>query len=341
MASTTSTVLNNLVANYFVDKALLTLVKKTPLYDLAMKTDQVPGRGGTTYWNAWIRIAGASSALAEGGSNTAVAASSRRVSATVAQYGRAVTITDLAEFESSLPARDGVRERLSKSASETWELICHTGIFKAAYYGSQSTTGIMSALMSSLASAQCANTGTNNNSNKLFQFPVVYGTSCGRLSAVSKTAPSISSKASLLAVMKATRRLRVMDAEPYADGKFVGYAHPNFIHILKLATWNSSQNSVKTMWAGEVGDTDQVRWVMSSLCPRYAVAAHSVNLTFISGRDAFGVTTALKGLEMYLITGPDSNNLFNTLTTLSYKITAAAACLNPSAGVILATHELL
>jgi len=347
MPNTTTTTNNNQLKGFYVDKALMTLINETPLYDVALKAPQPRGSGNVTYWNAWNRLAGASSTLAEGGSNTAVALSSRRVSATIAQYGRAVTLTDLEEYMTVLNAREGAQARLRDSAKETQEFLCHTGIFKSAFYTqNQSTTVILSAMMSSLASAFCANTGTNNNSNRLFQFPAVFGTSAGRLSAVNKTAPSTSAAASMYSIRKATRVLRVKNAKPFADGKFYGYAHTNFIHVLKRdpnwTNWNANGALAKeTMWKGQVGETDGVKWVVSNLCPRYAVAAHSVNLTFICGQESFGVTEALGGLEMYLVTGADSNNIYNTVSSLSYKITGAAACLNPSAGVILFTHELL
>ena len=95
------------------------------------------------------------------------------------------------------------------------------------------------------------------------------------------------------------------------------------------------------MWIGQIGNTDGVDWVTSNLAPRYAVAAHSVYLTFIAGQESFGITEALGGLEMFLVTGADSSNLYNNHNTISFKVTAAAACLNPSAAVILATHELV
>jgi N4-gp56 family major capsid protein len=345
MASTTTTSLNNQISQYWVDKALITLINNTPLYDVAVKTPLPKGYGNIVYWNAWNRLAGASVVLAEGGSNTAVAASSRRVTATIAQYGRAVTITDLAEYMAVLDTQSGVQQRLRDSAKETMEFICHMGIFKNVIAVSNSTTGVLSAYMSSLASSFCANTGTSGSSRQ-FQFPVVFGTSCARLSAVSKTAPSISATASLYSVRKATRRLRVQNALPFANGRFFGYAHTNFIHTLKrdpqMVNWMALGGALKeTMWVGQVGNTDGVDWVTSNLCPRYAAAAHSVNLTFICGQEAFGVTEALGGLEMYLVTGADSSNIYNTLSTISYKISAAAAALNPSAGVILATHEFI
>lgn len=347
MANTTTTTNNNQLSGYFVDKALITLINNTPLYDVAMKTPLSQGKGKIVYWNAWNRLAGASSTLAEGGSNVAVALSSRRVTATIAQYGRAITITDLAEYMNVLDTQAGAQARLRDSAKETFESVCHTGIFKSVFYTqNSSTTLVLSSVMSSLASSFCANTGTSNTTNRQFQFPAVFGTSCARLSAVSKTAPSTSAAASMYSIRKATRVLRSKNAKPFANGRFFGYAHTNFIHILKSdpnwTNWNANSGLAKeTMWVGQVGYTDGVDWVTSNLCPRYAVAAHSVNLTFICGQDAFGVTEALNGLEMYLVSGADSNNIYNTVSSLSYKITAAAACLNPSAGVILYTHELL
>lgn len=346
MADTTTTTNNNQLSGYYVDKALMTLVNETPLYEDAVKAPQPKGKGNVTYWNAWNRLAGASSTLTEGGNNTAVALSSRRVSATIAQYGRGVNITDLEEYMTVLNAREGAQARLRDSAKETFEWILHTAIFKSVYYTqNQSVSLLLSSQMSNLASAMCANTGTDNNSNRQFQFPAVFGGSTGRLSAVSSTAPTISAKASLHAIRKATRRLRVLNAKPWADGKFHGYAHPNFIHILKAdprwQEWNRNQFTGQAFHDGNILETDGVKWRTSSLCPRYAVAAHSVNLSFIYGQESYGITEALGGLEMFLVTGADKEDPYNTLTKLTYKVTAAAAALNPSAGVILFTHELL
>jgi N4-gp56 family major capsid protein len=346
MADTSTTTNNNQLSGYYVDKALMTLINETPLYQHAMKTPLVGGKGNVVYWNAWNKLAGASSTLAEGGSNTAVALSSRRVSATISQWGRGINVTDLAEYMNVLNTREGAQARLRESAKETQEFILHTAIFKSTYYTqNQSSTVILSAMMSSVASAMCANTGTNNNSNKQFQFPAVFGPSTGRLSAVNASAPSVSAKASLYAIKKGTLRLRRKNAMPFADGKFIGYAHPNFIHILKadpaFLAWNSSQYASQTMHVGEVMTTDAVRWLQSNLCPRYAVTAHSVNISFIFGQEAYGMTEALGGLEMFLSTGADKSDPFNTLNKLTYKITAAAATLNPSAGVLLFTAEKL
>lgn len=346
MANTTTSTNDNQLSGYYVNKALMTLYAETPLYDVASKTPLPQGYGTTVYWNAWRKLAGASSTLTEGGSNTAVALSSRRVSATLAQYSRSITISDLAEYTYVLNAREGAQKQLRESTKETLEWICHTGIFKATFYTqNQSKTVILSAMMSGVASSMCANTGTNTNSNKQFQFPAVFGGSCGRLSAYSKTAPSISAQLSLHSIRKGVLRLAQQNAKPFADGNWFGYSHVNAMHVLRKdpswKDWNQYQNSKETMYTNEAGKTWNVRWSSSTLCPRYAVTAHSVNISFIMGQEAFGVTEALGGLQMYLVSGAQKSDPANTLTYLTYKITAAAACLNPSAGVLLFTQELL
>ena len=346
MADTKSTTNDNLLSQYWVKKALIILYDETVLYEFAVKTPLPQGTGNTVYWNTWIRVRGASAAVgAEGTPQNAVTLSSRRVSAQVGQFSRIINVTDLAQYMYVLNVEDGAQEQIRRSAKETLEYVLHTGIFKSAYYGSQSTTGILSALMSSVASAMCANTGTNNNSNKLFQFPAVFGASTGRLSAVNKAAPSVSAKASLYSIRQAVLRLDQKNALPMADGMYVGYGHPNFFYTLTTdpawKDWNQYQNSKETMYKNEYGVTWRVRWTKSTLCPRYAVAAHSVNISFIFGQEAFGCTEAFGGVQIYKVTGPDKADPADQLTKFSFKLTAAAVALNPSAGVLLFTHEKL
>lgn len=339
---TSKTVLNNQLRNYFVSSLLIRLTSKTPLYQLGEKAPQPKNYGDTTYWTAYVNLAGASVSLTEGTPNSLPAMSSRRVSAQPVQRGRGVKISDIAQWMTQFNQIEKARELLETSAAYTLEYVAHTGIFKSDYYGSQSKTGILSALMSSLASSFCANTGTNNNSNKLFQFPAVFGGSAARLSANSKTAPSQSAQLSIHAIRKAVLVLNQKDAQPFEDGYFVAYAHPNALHSLKkdqaFAEWQKYTNP-EMMYKDEEGKILRVRFISSNLCPRYAVTAHSVNLTFIMGKQAFGITEAMGGVDYILVDTPDSNNPFNQYSTLTYKLMAAAACLNPSAGVILFTQE--
>lgn len=345
MTNTTTTSLNNFYQSYMVAKALDTLYAETPLYDLGEKTPLPSGNGKQVIWNAWRPLTNPSSTLTEGTANAAEQASGRRVTATVQQVGKAVTVTDMTEYISSISVRSGVQNLINENAKIALEFTCQMGIFKNTFRGGYTASAVLSAIMSAAASSFCANTGTSSLTNRQFQFPVVFANSGTTLSLVSKTAPTRSAMFSLYSIRKAVNRLETKNAKRFANGKFRGYTHPNCLHMLRAdpryQEYAVRDGAEKVLLNGYATSTNGVDWVSSTHCPRYAATAHSVNLSFIWGQGAWGVTEALGGLEVYIISGPDSGNLFNQLATVSYKYTGIAAALNPSAGIILASHELL
>lgn len=189
-----------------------------------------------TIWtfNGWQKIAAASSTLAEASSNAAVNLSSRKVNVTIASYGRAVKLTELLELTSILPPVEGAMRELEHSARLTLDNAIQLAVFKNVLsqvgQNTNTKTLILSAWMSATASSFAANTGTSGSSNQ-FGFPVVFGTTATRLSAVSSTAPTISAKMGPVGIRKAVVRLRRLAVEPMADGRYVGITHP-----LALAT---------------------------------------------------------------------------------------------------------
>ena len=344
MSNTTTSTLDNLLKNYFVPKALLSLKADTPLYADAEKAPQPKGSGTTTYWNAFNNVAAVSCALSEGTANTETQLSSRRVSATIAQYGRLIKLSDLAVVATHLDSLKGAMARLTQSAQESMERICQMGIFKNEIAKNQSSD-VLSMYMSSPASSFCANTGTSNASDHQFQFPAVFGTSCTALSAVSPTAASISAKVSIYAIRKVLNRLRNQNAQPFADGFYHAYAHINFEHMLlsdpTYREWNQSQFARQTMHAGLVLPTLGIKFKFSTIAPRYAVTAHSVIPCFVYGMQAYGVTELDNSMALITTSGPDTADPFAQINTIAYKINAATAALNPSAGRILFSEEVL
>ena len=343
--NTTTTTLNNLLLSWFSRKIIATLVPKTPLIEFAQR-DELPLRTGTTaQFNGWTRILGASSTLSEGTANSLVALSSRKVTGTIAGYGRGVKLTDLTTMTTIFDSVNGAMERLADSAAETVERMCQMGIFKADINKNQVSTTNISSYVSAVASAWCAVTGTHNGDIQM-QFPVVFGASTTRVSAVSGTAPTVSAQLSVFSVRKTVTTLRNKFAKPFADGYFVGYAHPTALHsLMKDNTWkdwNQYQNSKETMYKGEVGmAVNGVRFVQSALCPVYRVAARSVNLTFIFGQQAYGFTSLDGNVKMIVARGPDKNDPFDQFVDVTYKIYGVALALNASAGRILVTTSII
>ena len=336
-----------MMQSWFSRKMLVRLEPQVKLAEFAQR-DELPLRTGTTAtWNGWRTLGAASSTLAEGVTNSLVALSSRRVTATIAGYGRGHKLTNLFEMTAIFDAVNGAMDVLSDSAAKTVERICQTGIYKSVYATNLGNASILSALMSATVSGMSlVTTPAQASSNNLFQFPAIFGTSAGRLSAVSKTTGgSLSSQVSVNSLRRVVQKLRLNNARPMADGLFVGYTHPNALHALRRdptwINWNQYQNAKETMYRGETGQIEGIRFVTSTEAPRYAVAAHSVNMVFVFGQQAYGLTTLNGQVEMLIARGPDKTDPFNQFTDVAYKVYGAGACLNPSAGRILFAHEII
>ena len=340
--NTSTTINDNLMASYFSQKMIARLEPNTPLIELASKDDVPLRTGKTATFNGWTSLAGASTSLSEGTANSLPALSSRRVLATVVGYGRGVKLTDLFQMTSFFDAVNGAMDVLTDSARKTVEKMCQMGIYKNSILKNARATTNLSSYMSSVASAFCSINGTHSGDVQ-FQFPAVFGTSATRLSAVGSSAPTASAQLSVFSVRKTVTKLRGVDAQPLADGYFVGYAHPNALHGLRRdpawLVWNAYQNTKETMYRGETGQVENVRFINSTMAFRYAVAAHSVCGVFIFGAGAFGFTSLDGMVKMMIDRGTDKADTWDQFTPVTYKIYGAAVALNPSAGRILWVHE--
>jgi len=353
---------DNLLESYFERRAIKVLREKVWYYQIAQKDGQVyqipQGSGQQITWNGWRKLAAASSFLSEASGNSAVSLSSRKVNVSVNSLGRTVKLTDLLEFTSILNVNEGALREIEHSAALTVDNACQYAVFKGSGAVARVQVGqladtktkILSALMSARASSFCANTGTAEAGRLQWGLPVVFGqTSSVRLSAIDKNAPSISARMGPIGVRKAVARLKRLDVDPFADGTYAGVIHPNaWATMMGNPDWKDWQKNwaggpSSTMYKHEVGMVHQVRFVESTNQPRYAVAAHSCNITTILGSGCLGVAE-LDGSVKYHISrpGPQStNDPFRLNSFVAFKVRMAAAILNVSAGVHLITHELV
>lgn len=354
MADQNTSIVNNdnLLLAYFERRLIKTLHEKVWLYQLAEKYPLPLGSGNTITFNGWRKLAAASVTLAEASANSTVSLSSRKVTATIASYGRAVKVTELLELTSIAPPIEGAIRELEHAAALTVDnivgLAAYKNVLAQVGQNADAKTKLLSVFMSSPASAFCANTGTMNASNKQFGFPAVFGTSCVRLSAVSATAPSISARLGPIGIRKAVNRLKSFSVDPMADGKYAGVAHPNILTTMQgnpdWKQWHLqySGGPQESMFKGEWGIVHNVRILESVNAPRYAVAAHSVCPVLIVGMGALAVTELDGGVKMYVKrpnASSSTNDPFNLNNIVSFKVRGVAAVLNPSAGVILFAHE--
>ena len=331
-------------------------------YQLAEKYPLPQGSGQQITFNGFNKLGAASSTLSEyaASANSAVTLSSRKVNVSIVSYGRTVKLTDLLEQTSILNVNEGALREIEDSAARTQDNALQRAVFKnvLAQVGqnADAKAKILSVWMSSVASAFCANTSTtsyNANSNQQFGLPAVMAASTARLSAVSSTAPSISARLGPIGIRKTVARLRRLNVDTFADGKFVAVAHPYALATMMgnsdWKQWNlnyqggSMSGPTGTMYKHEVATVHQVRFLESNNSPRYAVAAHSVNITAILGQGCLACTE-LGGSIQYIITRPGpqtTSDPFHLASYVSFKQRIVGAILNPSAGAILFSHERL
>jgi len=348
--STTST-LDNLIATKFERTALPRLVAQAKLYQFAEKFSLAKGDGKTIVMNAWTNFNPVTASLGEGTNPSLATISSRKVTATVAEYGRGIKTSDLVEYTSSLDVMKGAIENLGDSAGLSVDNVIKLAIFKSTL-SSNINAKILSAWMSSQVSAFRPGTNTAE-SDKSWGFNIIFATSATRLSAVhaitASTRAGVSAKMSRYGIRKVVKTLRANNAMEFADGYFVAVMPTNSISDLaadpSLASWFSYSNPDWAKKGDAVAPVEGCRIIASNNMPQHASTLRKVDLSFIFGKGAYGAVELGsgkgKGFEI-IIKRPganDTSNPLNMYSTVAYKFKMVGVALNLSAGRILATHQ--
>ena len=342
MADTTSSTLDNQLSTYYNRVFIERLEPQVYLRDWAQKKPIPKNEGKTVNFTQWNAPDPASSKLSEGTPPTAFALSSRKVSATLAQYGRVVKITDFVDMTAISPVVEEAVKILADSAAKTYERVLQMVIWRTDL-GLSGQRNVGSTVLSAFMSSQLSGTKFNGASN--WGFKVIFATSTGRLSATDKTNPSISAQLSKISISKVVAKLRDLNAKPAMNGAFVGYTDDYALRDLMVADPNGWVDAYKyadpdMILKGEAGKIAGVRLFSSSLVPKYRTTAHSCSLSFFFGQEAFGLTEidgAVRIIVKPMENVYDKTDTLNQYATVGYKWTAAAVALNPSAGRVLIT----
>ncbi len=355
----------------FSRKAIKTLHEKCLFYQVAEKFPLPAGSGVQMTFNGWRKIGAASSTLAEASSNSAVNLSSRKINVTIASYGRHTKITDLAELVSIIGPVEGAVRELTQSAVLSLDNAVQLAVFKSGQtaalnllqvgQNSNVKTKLLSAWLAAQASSFCANTGATGTQsgggaiarNTVFGFPVVFATSCTRLSSAAAT---VSSTPGPQIVRKMVTRLKRLAVDPMPNGAYVGIAHPNWIAGMYA---NASYRALVVNYAEGPKESYfkstpthnlfGVQFAESSNVPRYASSALSCTPVFVCGQGALGVVElggggggdaadgGPTGAMEIIIKRPGPATVsepYNLNMTVAYKLRTVAAALNPSCAVI-------
>lgn len=341
-----TTNLSNLVPTYYSKRLLERLEPNCRAYQLAEKRRIPANSGKVILWNRYVQLDDGMS-LTEGTPPGPSSLSTTTVSATLAQYGNLVKITDLAEQTAiSNIVRDAV-DVLADNAAKTIDKYILNQI---GYYGS--AIGALSACSATILS---------------YQFPVLYSVTSGSLDGekwLSRTFLNASGMVSLPMSVSAVRQtvthLRALGVSPHEDGFYHALVHPTAMDKLRghsdYLSWNQYTRPEK-MERGLLGEVEGVKFYddpnmstsdFSGMQVSTSIGSSfgTVYGTIIFGRGAYSATelegagTGDNATRAYVVPRDivSKEDPLQQYGKVGYKATLAAKILNPSCGAILVTN---
>jgi len=297
--------------NAFYDKTLLMRAVPAFIHSRWAQVRDIPRRAGTNTikFRRYGNLAAATTALSEGVTPVGSSLSVTDITATVAQYGDFVTITDVLDYESEDPILMETAEILGDQMGDTIDQITRdilaagTSVF---YVGSGST--------------QRSHVAATDIITDVF----------------------IKKAVRLLKNNKAKKISRMINAETGINttpinAAFIGLVHPNTTYDLKGVTgWVPVEKYASTKQAmdNEVGAVDEVRFVESPNAKVFTGEGESsadVYATIIFGAEAYG-TTRVSGEAVKNIVKPlgsaGTDDPLDQRATSGWKITFVAKILN-------------
>lgn len=266
MANTTTTEVSAAVANFF-DKRLL--VKAVPLLNylkFAQVRDLPANNSDVIKFRRYTLLTAATTALSEGVTPTGSQLAVTDVSATVAQYGDFVTITDKLLFTTLDPVLAETNDLLAQQAANTLDQLTRTVLAAGTtiQYASTATSTVTVTSSMKLTKAEiqeAVRTLKQNNARKL--------TSMIDPSDGFNTSP--------------------------VDACYVAFVHPNTVYDLKnIAGFiRVEEYGQKKAMPGEVGALDEVRFIESTNAfVDSAAGAGSIDVyrTIMVGAEAYGIS---------------------------------------------------
>ena len=294
----------------FYDRTLLYRATPFLVHTKFAQVRDIPRNGGTNTikFRRYGNLTAATTALSEGVTPAGSALSITDITASVAQYGDYVTVTDVVDYESKDPVLVEAAQILGDQAGDTLDQLTRDVL--AAGTTVQYADGVA-------ARVNVASTGKMDYDE------------------VRKAVRTLKNN-------KARKITRMINAstgvatEP-VDAAFIGLCHPNTTYDLKAITQFvpvEKYSSTMSVMQGEVGKVDEVRFIESTNCKVFAGAGDSsidVYATLVLGMDAYGITR-ISGEAMRNIIKPlgsaGANDPLEQRATSGWKATFVAKILN-------------
>lgn len=345
-----------LLKTYYNRMLIERLEPESYLYQLGEKKPIPKGNGKTIEFTGWRKVKPILSNSSEM-STSQVYLSAYTISTTLIQRHNYAQFSTLLKQTSIDPNIESATEILADQLRKTVEMYIRYVVVGKICVTNRAT---VASINTSLAQhdADGVITGTSGQlSHILFsQFPMLHNKT--RLSSSAcKFGTLAGSAMSISQIKHAVSYLKSRNVKPFADGKYVLYAHTWVVDKLMAdpawKTWNSPNNADK-MWKGEVGQLYGARIIEGNMAFRYVyssapltTASGAFNVSMLFGKGAFGVSelsmggNGNKGFEI-IVKNPspyNTNDPVDLISTVGGKMCMAAVVLNKSAACGICTSD--
>jgi len=348
MASSTTSVLSELIQSYY-DKLLLDMLTPTLVfYEDAVKK-RIPGRMGKSItWSRFQDFSGAE-LLTEGTAPTAAALSAENVSTTIFQLGKHTVLTDVLETTAIDPIVEDaigvIKLAAAKSVDSAYARCC---LWKRT---------AISATLGIGAGAGYGLSAVGQLSNTHFATPLLRNGS-GNCNILSLSGIHSSAVLTPGLLRQVTKHLEGNDAPTFPDGTYHAIAHPDALSVLRASSaWIDLNKYTNTKpLTGEVGTIQNIRFKKSTNAPvatgaGATVSAHgggTVHFTFVYGANSYGVAQLdnlkgrTQGAQIIVKRSGEqttSDPLNQNPHTIGWKFTGACKVLNTNCALWVLTGK--
>lgn len=356
--STSITATQYLLSTYYDKRLLERLVPKPVMWDFGQMKSLPQGEGKVVKWSRLTNLANYN-ILTEGTRPNSLVISSVNVTATLQQLGAYAAVSDFVDMTAISSVVEGAVDLFATQAATDVDLYARNALFgeKTGAFGA--TTAISNNRnISAWPRAGVVGAGSVSAFSALrgqtigFYVDYVNSMSSGITKNFSGAVATLALSAwnkypiTVQDVREQVQRLQEANVPPMDDGYYVGFIHPTAAAGLKKDSawqnWNqySGELTQQTMYKGELGEIERVRFVASTLVMKRPILKGcqiSACFTTFIGANAYGTIDFDGGVHVY-IKQPnqyDTSNPINQWTTIGWKITLACRILEAARGVHL------
>ena len=354
--STTGTATSYLLSVYYDKRLLERLVPKPVMWDFGQSKSLPQGEGKVVKWSRLTNLA-QFNGLTEGTRPTSLVISSVNVTATLTQLGAYAAVSDFVDMTAISSVVEGAIDLFATQAATDVDLYARDQLFGAKTGAFGATAAISNNRnISAWTRNGVAGAGSVSAISALrgktigFYIDFVNQLSSGVTKNFSGCVAALALSAwnkyplTVQDIREGVQRLQEANVPPMDDGYYVGFIHPTAAAGLKKDTawqnWNqySGELTQQTMYKGELGEIERVRFVASTLVmkrPLLKGCQISACFTTLIGANAYGTVDFDGGVHVYVKqpNAYDTSNPLNQWTTIGWKITLACAILEAARGV--------